>query len=107
VLAFLQVATLMPVAQLAQRVSAAKAHFADFKVRPLRSAFGVTLPHPARLRADRLAWRPPQTPAGWDFGKTQTDFVVCARARVPRSYAPLAYKADVDGRVDARVSQPN
>jgi hypothetical protein len=35
VLAFLQVAALMPVAQLAQRVSAAKAHFADFTVRRL------------------------------------------------------------------------
>jgi hypothetical protein len=39
VLAFLQVATLMPVAQLAQRVSAAKAHFADFTVRPFAQSF--------------------------------------------------------------------
>jgi hypothetical protein len=36
VLAFLQVGALMPVAQLAQRVSAAKAHFADFTVRMQR-----------------------------------------------------------------------
>jgi hypothetical protein len=33
VLAFLQVAALMPVAELAQRKSAAKAHFADFVAR--------------------------------------------------------------------------
>jgi hypothetical protein len=46
VLAFIQVATLMPVAQLAERRSAAKRHFA-----------GVT------------------TPAGRDFTKTCTDFV--------------------------------
>jgi hypothetical protein len=38
VLAFIQVAALMPVAQLAQRKSAAKAHFADFTVRPLLAA---------------------------------------------------------------------
>ena len=46
VLGFLQAASLLPVAELAQRISGAKAYFGDFL-----------------------------TPAGWDFAKTQTDFV--------------------------------
>ena len=46
VLGFLQAASLLPVAELAQRISDAKAYFGDFV-----------------------------TPAGWDFAKTQTDFV--------------------------------
>jgi hypothetical protein len=78
VLAFLQVAALMPVAQLAQRVSAAKAHFADFTVRRLCAC--VTLDCCNHRFADWQERRPKQTPAGWDFGKTQTDFVVRACA---------------------------
>ena len=46
VLGFLQAASLLPVAELAQRISDAKAYFGQFV-----------------------------TPAGWDFAKTQTDFV--------------------------------
>ena len=46
VLGFLQASSLLPVAELAQRISDAKAYFGDFV-----------------------------TPAGWDFAKTQTDFV--------------------------------
>jgi hypothetical protein len=50
VLAFIQVGQLMPVVELTRRISAAAARFEGLK-----------------------------TPAGWDFGKTQTDFV---RARI-------------------------
>ena len=46
VLAFIQVGQLMPVVELTRRISAAAARFEGL-----------------------------QTPAGWDFGKTQTDFV--------------------------------
>ena len=46
VLGFLQAASLLPVAELGQRISEAKAYFGSFL-----------------------------TPAGWDFAKTQTDFV--------------------------------
>ena len=50
VLAFIQVGQLMPVVELTRRISAAAARFENLR-----------------------------TPAGWDFGKTQTDFV---RARM-------------------------
>ena len=46
VLAFIQVGQLMPVVELTRRISAAASHFENLR-----------------------------TPAGWDFGKTQTDFV--------------------------------
>jgi hypothetical protein len=54
VLAFLQVAALMPVTELAARISAAKRHFAGCV-----------------------------TPAGWDFAKTQTDFVTLLSPGAP------------------------
>jgi hypothetical protein len=77
VLAFLQVAALVPVAELARRLSEVKAHFGDFTVRFVcvvgLCSLVVSTP---RLTCAR-AWvcAAAQTPAGWDFGKTQTDFV--------------------------------
>jgi hypothetical protein len=71
VLAFLQCAALVPVAQLAERRSAAKRHFAgvttvcfpSHRIPFLQCVYALTM-----TRCDAQ-------PAGWDFAKVQTDFV--------------------------------
>ncbi len=69
VLAFLQVAALIPVGELAQRKSAAKAHFDGVVVRASQQRNASCC-----LLTPCLA-RPPQTPAGWDWERTQTDYI--------------------------------